>query len=97
LLRWPNTGPPDSILNPISTGISTPIHCGGFGATACLAIGRIDGVAAPVAVAALRDICDDQFVIDTAPERPALRLPFFDSALAGHHTRAGRAWTIGGW
>ena len=86
----PNRGPAAFIPFPIPALIG----CRGLCATSCLAVGWVDRVAAPVAVAALGDIRNDQFVVDSAPERSALRLSLFDSALACHHTGARRAWTI---
>jgi len=76
-------------------GPSAVIGGGGFGPASHLVFGRVDRIATPVAVAALGNIRDDQFVIDPAPERPALGLALFDSALAGHYAGAGRAWPIG--
>jgi hypothetical protein len=83
-----------------TNGAPTFAHRLGLGTSSRLALRRVDGVTAPVAVTALRNIRNDQFVIDPAPERPALWLSFFDSALARHDagTRgtgtAGRGWSV---
>jgi hypothetical protein len=91
LLRWPNRGPTAFTPSPVPALVGSR----GFGATSSFVVRWIDGVTASVAVTTLRNIRDDQFVIDTAPEWPALRLSLFDSTLACHHTGARSARTIG--
>jgi hypothetical protein len=92
LLRLANRG----TTTRIPCAIPAPIDLRGFGATPSFAVRWIDRVAAPVAVAALGDIRNDQFVINPAPEWPALGLPLFDPALSRHYTGTGRTRTIGG-
>jgi hypothetical protein len=93
LLRLPNRS---AAAPAVSTSISRPVATciRSFRANSSVAVGGVDGVAAPIAVAALGDIRDDQFVIDPAPEWPTLGLSFLNSALACHHAGARRAWAI---
>jgi hypothetical protein len=77
------------LLCPCNGRAPARLSCWGIGTASGLDLGgRVDGIAASVAIASLGDVGDDQFVVDACAKWTVSRLSLFDPALTRHDTGA---------
>jgi hypothetical protein len=86
------------LLRPCNGRTPSRLGCRGIGAASALdAGGRVDGIAASVAIASLGHVGNDQFVVDACAKGAISRLSLFDPTLTGHDTGAGCALAARRW